>query len=181
MAEALTPISPPGSNFHHSRMCLQSQAWNATWLRRQAGKLVAGGTEGGVRRWRRGRRKAGNRRCRPVPQQEPVAPSPRKWRNDATPEVRSESTQHQRHRQIGRVIYAQFCPVRKPPAPKAHSHHGDNTSFLSRSTQHQKRLFTGFAVRWLPTALKTASRPQSLNRPSELTPSHPATTGRPSD
>jgi len=47
----------------------------------------------------------------------------------------------------------------------------------SENTQHQKRLFTGLAVRWLPTAPENGqSDHQSLEQALRVTPNHPATT-----
>ena len=47
-----------------------------------------------------------------------------------------------------------------------------------KSTQHQKRLFTGLVVRWLPTALDNGqSDRQSLEQALRVAPNHPATTG----
>ena len=47
-----------------------------------------------------------------------------------------------------------------------------------KSTQHQKRLFTGLAVRWLPTAPENGqSDHQSLEQALRANPNHPATTG----
>ena len=47
-----------------------------------------------------------------------------------------------------------------------------------KSPQHQKRLFTGLVVRWLPTALDNGqSDRQSLEQALRVAPNHPATTG----
>lgn len=49
---------------------------------------------------------------------------------------------------------------------------------MSESTQHQKHLFTGLAVLWLPTAPKNGqSDRQSLEQALRADPNHPATTG----
>ena len=49
--------------------------------------------------------------------------------------------------------------------------------FVSESTQHQKRLFTGLAVRWLPTATENGqSDRQSLEQALRADPNHPAIT-----
>ena len=48
----------------------------------------------------------------------------------------------------------------------------------SENTQHQKRLFTGLAVRWLPTAPENGqSDRQSLEQDLRADLNHPATTG----
>lgn len=71
--------------------------------------------------------------------------------------------------------------VRKYPAPEGALRHlrlqrGDLV-LASESTQHQKPLFTGLAVRWLPTAPENGqSDRQSLEQALRANPNHPATT-----
>ena len=72
-------------------------------------------------------------------------------------------------------------PVRKHPAPEGALRRHVVQHFLpvvvSENTQHQKRLFTGLTVRWLPTAPENGqSDRQSLEQALRVTPNPPATT-----
>ena len=58
-----------------------------------------------------------------------------------------------------------------------HPRLGGPEVFQPEGTQHQKRLFTGLAVRWLPTAPENGqSDRQSLEQALRVAPNHPATT-----
>ena len=59
-----------------------------------------------------------------------------------------------------------------------HPRLGGSEVLQPENTQHQKRLFTGLAVRWLPTAPENGqSDRQPLEQALRADPNHPATTG----